>query len=321
MFRSCRRTLLVVLACLFCLPPSLAAAPATFEAAKVQARQQVYHDRNEHGTFYCGCTWEWAGRSGGVVDHASCGYQTRAQPNRASRIEWEHIVPASLFGQQRQCWQQGGRSNCKNSDPAFNIMEADLHNLTPAIGETNADRSNFRFGMLPGTPYRHGQCDFKVEFSERVVEPRDQVKGQIARVWFYMHDRYDLNMSSQQQRLLMAWHNQHPPSSWEQERDRRISRLMGHGNPFVSGERQWTLNHRNSGDGLVNAARPVSSAPRSSNVPQTTATRIIGNRNSKLYHLPAGCPGYSQVAQRNIVWFDSETEAQASGYRKAGNCR
>ena len=300
----------------------LSAAPATFEAAKTQARQQVYHDRNDDGTFYCGCTWEWVGRSGGRVDHQSCGYQTRAQPNRATRIEWEHIVPASLFGQQRQCWQQGGRTNCKKSDPAFNVMEADLHNLTPAIGETNADRSNYRFGVLPGTDYRHGQCDFKVEFSDRVVEPRDAVKGQIARVWFYMHDRYNLNMATQQQRLMMAWDRQYPPTSWEQERNQRIGRLMGHENLFVISERQWHLNHKNSGDGLRPASSsraPASPAPATTRTSQ--AERIIGNQNSKVYHLPQGCPSYHQVSSRNIRWFDSEAEAQKQGYRKAGNCR
>lgn len=45
----------------------------------------------------------------GVVDLASCGYQVRKQQNRAQRIEWEHIVPAWVFGHQRQCWQNGGR--------------------------------------------------------------------------------------------------------------------------------------------------------------------------------------------------------------------
>jgi deoxyribonuclease-1 len=312
MFRSCR-TVLAVIACIFHLPAVLA-APTSFEAAKVLARQQVYHDRNEHGSFYCGCQWQWTGRSGGRIDHGSCGYQTRAQPNRAERIEWEHIVPASLFGQQRQCWQQGGRSNCKSSDPVFNAMEANLHNLTPAVGELNADRSNFRFGLLPGSSYRHGQCDFKVEFSERTVEPRDEVKGQIARVWFYMHDHYNLRMSAGQQRLFIAWDNQFPVSNWERERDRRISRLMGHGNPFVSGERQWTLNHRNSGSGLSSAA-PARQQPAPAD------TRIKGNQRSKVYHLPQGCPGYTQVGANNIRWFDSEAAAQQQGYRKAGNCR
>lgn len=317
MLRSCYIAVVVACIYLFQLTP-LSAAPNTFETAKTLARQQVYHDRTSDGTLYCGCNWEWTGRSGGRVDHASCGYQTRAQATRAARIEWEHIVPASLFGQQRQCWQQGGRNNCKQTDPLFNRMEADLHNLSPVVGEINADRSNYRFGMLPGISFQHGRCDFKVDFSARVAEPRDAVKGQVARVWFYMHDRYNLNMAKSQQQLLMAWDRQYPPSNWELQRDQRISRLMGHSNLFVTGAQQWQLNHRNSKAGL-NTETALTTKPK-----PTTATgtgKVIGNKNSKVYHLPQGCPSYHQVSSKNIRWFDSESDAQRQGYRRAGNCR
>ena len=46
---------------------------------------------------------------------------------------------------------------------------------------------------------------------------------------------------------------------------------------------------------------------------------IIGNRSSKIYHLP-NCPDYSKVSERNRVPFKTEAEAQAAGYRKARNC-
>jgi micrococcal nuclease len=46
---------------------------------------------------------------------------------------------------------------------------------------------------------------------------------------------------------------------------------------------------------------------------------IIGNRNSKIYHLP-NCPDYSKVSERNRVPFKTEAEAKAAGYRKARNC-
>lgn len=242
--------LLILFSLLFA--STLFAAPATFDCAKIEARESVYHDRTDAGTTYCGCSWEWVGRSGGRVDLFSCGYQVRAQDVRAARTEWEHIVPASNFGRARQCWQDGGRANCQRVDPVFNLMEADLHNLTLTIGEVNADRANFNFGMLPTTAYQHGACDFKVDFKARTAEPRNEVKGMIARVYFYMHDRYDLPMSRQQQQLLMAWDRQFPVSAWEAERNRRITAIMRHGNPFVTGERQWSVGHRNSGEGVVN---------------------------------------------------------------------
>lgn len=299
--------------------------PATFDRAKIEARQYIYFDRTDEGTFYCGCNWEWTGRSGGRIDLASCGYEVRRQQNRAERLEWEHIVPVYNFGRARQCWKDGGRHNCISSDPVFRVMEADLHNLTPSVGEVNGDRSNYNFGLLPYTELQHGACPIKIDFSQRTAEPRNVIKGQIARIYFYMHDRYDLRMSRQQQQLLMAWDRQFPVSDWEIERDRRISERMGYSNPFVTGEGQWSLNHRNTGDGVVYASRQTnlaneSSPPASSN-DQSELQDVRGNRRSKVYHLPQGCSGYNQMSDHNIVNFSSETEAIEAGFRKAGNCR
>ncbi|MDH0572396.1 endonuclease [Pseudomonas fulva] len=294
--------------------------PSTFAEAKVVAKQQVYMDQGKSamGELYCGCQWTWVGKSGGRIDAASCGYQTRKQQNRAERTEWEHIVPAHTFGNQRQCWKNGGREHCVDSDPVFRAMEADLFNLYPAVGEVNGDRSNFNYGMVSGNQGAYGQCTTKVDFAQRAAEPRDEVKGLVARTTFYMFDRYRLNMSRQQQQLLMAWDRQHPVSAWEKERDRRISAIMGHANPFVTGERQWTLNYTPTGDGV----QPSLAAPvRTSAASQAPVGAVLGNRNSHVYHLAAGCPGYHQVAPKNQVAFATEVEAQAAGYRKAGNCR
>jgi len=79
--------------------------------------------------FYCGCPYVKT-----VVNFASCHFQPRKNPIRAGRIEWEHVVPAWMLGHQRQCWQQGGRKNCTDTDSVFQMAEGDLVNLVPAIG-------------------------------------------------------------------------------------------------------------------------------------------------------------------------------------------
>ncbi|TWI50513.1 deoxyribonuclease-1 [Pseudomonas duriflava] len=302
-----------------------AAPPSTFTAAKVMAKQKVYFDQSSsaQGELYCGCHWTWAGKSGGRIDFSSCGYQTRTQQKRAERIEWEHIVPAWIFGHQRQCWQNGGRKNCVADDPVFRAMEADLYNLYPSVGEVNGDRSNYQYGMVTGIAPQYGQCKTKVDFASRTAEPRDEVKGLTARTTFYMYDRYNLSMSRQQQQLLMAWDKQYPVTSWEKERDKRIATVMGHHNPFVTGDRKWTVGYKPVGDGLVSSiparsSMPVKAPATSSSVSSGT---IIGNKNSHAYHLPQGCPSYDTVAAKNQVSFSSEAEAQAAGYRKAGNCK
>lgn len=48
----------------------------------------------------------------------------------------------------------------------------------------------------------------------------------------------------------------------------------------------------------------------------TAATgRIVGNRNTKVYHMP-GQADY-RMSSKNAVYFSSEAQAQAAGYRKA----
>ncbi len=46
---------------------------------------------------------------------------------------------------------------------------------------------------------------------------------------------------------------------------------------------------------------------------------IIGTRNSKKYHRP-DCEGYRNMAERNRVFFKTVAEAEAAGYKRAGNC-
>ncbi|MCW2254939.1 deoxyribonuclease-1 [Providencia alcalifaciens] len=310
---------------LFAFP--LIAAPAAFNEAKVLSKTKVYMDQNHksEGTLYCGCEWEWTGKSGGQVDLASCDYHIRKQQNRATRIEWEHIVPAWVFGHQRQCWQQGGRKNCVATDPVFRRMEADMYNLAPSIGEVNADRSNFSYGQLAdNAEYPYGQCRSRVDTKERIFEPRNEVKGQVARVYFYMHDRYNLSMSRQQQQLLMTWDKQYPPSQWEKQRDERIASIMGHHNPFVIGEQKWVLGHKNSAQGIKDDTDISSTLASVKTQPRTQSTEAVmqvkGNRNSHKYHL-AHCAGFKTTSDKNAVMFSNELAAQAAGYDLAGNCK
>lgn len=320
------KTLIAVLALFLSTAlPALASPPSTFTEAKVVAKQQVYLDQANSGMgeLYCGCQWSWTGKSGGRIHPESCGLQARKQENRETRVEWEHIVPAWTFGHQRQCWQNGGREHCVDDDPVFRAMEADLFNLYPSVGEVNGDRSNFNYGMASGVAPQYGQCKTKVDFDGRVAEPRDEVKGLVARTTFYMFDRYNLSMSRQQQQLLMAWDKQFPVTPWELERNTRIAAIMGHSNAFVTDERSWTEGYKPVGDGVVvpitrPTAKPAPAADASR--PETTGM-VIGNKNSHVYHLPSGCPSYGKVAPKNQVAFKSAAEAQAAGFHKAADCR
>ncbi|WP_320798611.1 thermonuclease family protein [Peptostreptococcus porci] len=50
----------------------------------------------------------------------------------------------------------------------------------------------------------------------------------------------------------------------------------------------------------------------------TTSNKIKGNKKSKIYHLP-GSKTYSQVSEKNAVYFETEQDAIDAGYKKSGN--
>ncbi|WP_246880864.1 endonuclease [Chromobacterium violaceum] len=180
--------------------------------------------------FYCGCRYQ-----GKAVDWTSCGYQPRKSETRASRIEWEHVVPAWVLGHQRQCWQQGGRKACGDQDPLFQMAEGDLNNLVPAVGEVNGDRANFAYGAWEIHPRPiYGQCRSLVDFKLKRFQPREEVRGAAARITLYMHQRYGLRMSQQDRQLMCAWARQYPVDEWERQRNKRIVQWQGEGNFLVS---------------------------------------------------------------------------------------
>ncbi|MDP3057787.1 MAG: Ada metal-binding domain-containing protein [bacterium] len=46
-----------------------------------------------------------------------------------------------------------------------------------------------------------------------------------------------------------------------------------------------------------------------------TEGKIIGNKNSKIYHTP-GSASYNKISPENRVYFNTEADAQKAGYRK-----
>ena len=205
----------------------------TFSKAK-NVLPRVYAGNEKD--FYCGCPY-----TGKTMDLATCGYVPRKQPARAAKLEWEHVVPAWAIGHQRQCWQarvdgkQGGRRHCTKTDSVFQQAEGDLVNLVPSVGEVNGDRSNYGFSVWTQAPSRmYGQCETEVDFKRRAIQPRVAVRGEIARIQFYMADTYALRLSRQDKQLFCAWARQHPVSDWERVRERRIKALQGRGNTYVS---------------------------------------------------------------------------------------
>lgn len=112
-------------------------------------------------------------------------------------------------------------------------MESDMYNLVPAVGYINQKRSNLDFGMIPGEKRKFGACDF--ETSQEVIEPAPGIRGDIARIYFYMSDAYPdrITLGPEERGLFEKWNKSDPVDKWECKRGRRIERLQGNRNSIL----------------------------------------------------------------------------------------
>lgn len=111
-------------------------------------------------------------------------------------------------------------------DEAFGAFHNDPHNLFPASGEINDDRSNLPFGEIKGENRAYGACDFDVGGEPRRAEPGALSQGESARAMLYVRDRYDVPLYLTEGKLLQ-WHRSDLPEPWECMRADLIQERMG----------------------------------------------------------------------------------------------
>ena len=69
------------------------------------------------------------------------------------------------------------------------------------------------------------------------MEPRDEVRGEIARTYLYMDSVYPGKgiISKKNRSMFEEWNLSDPVDKWECERTRRIERIQGNRNEVVMG--------------------------------------------------------------------------------------
>lgn len=94
----------------------------------------------------------------------------------------------------------------------------------------NGLRSNYSFAMISGpADFEFGACQTRISSKERKAEPRPEVRGDIARPYFYMDAAYPGHgiISDKNRKLFEAWDKQDSVDAWECERAKRIKRIQG----------------------------------------------------------------------------------------------
>tara|TARA_B100000446_G_scaffold39220_2_gene34577 strand:+ start:24050 stop:24829 length:780 start_codon:yes stop_codon:yes gene_type:complete len=211
----------------------------SFSKAKRLLQQKVYNEHRQ--TLYCNAVFD---EDKNV--QLPQGFHTDKHKKRAARIEWEHVVPAENFGRFYSEWREGhplcvsrkgkayrGRKCAEKVVSQYRLMQADMHNLFPAIGAVNALRSNYSFTVMPQEPVDFGSCAMKIE--NRKAEPPEESRGRIARTYLYMAETYpQLQLSKKTQHLMQAWHQRYPVAEWECDRASAIETLQGNANLVVN---------------------------------------------------------------------------------------
>lgn len=128
-------------------------------------------------------------------------------------------------------------------------LGTDIHQLRPTDVSVNGKRGSLSFGE-GGKIYNDPDGPTTNRVSSKNWEPRDEVKGDVARIIFYMAVRYesaklDLTIVDRlvpqsvkspiigKLSILKKWHKMDPPSHFEKRRNNRIHEIQGNRNPFV----------------------------------------------------------------------------------------
>lgn len=190
--------------------------------------------------FYTDCKFNITKTKSGNLsvktDTASCDVDKLGNVDRFKRGEAEHLSPASYHGYGLSCWKNGGRKNCRRTSDEFNIVEADPINLQYALGNVNADRSNYKFAEFPYNHQHHnytGNRDIYFDDRRDLFEPPEKNKGWIGRVHLYMNDKYGVEYRGDYLAMMERW-AQLPPNQWECDYNRLVKRDWGFDNKFTT---------------------------------------------------------------------------------------
>jgi len=129
-------------------------------------------------------------------------------------------------------------------------QRSDLHHLFPSDAKINGERGNKPFGEIQDAQTKKwlkGESSITIkpnsgidDYNESIsslFEPRESIKGDIARAIFYFYtvhkSQADDSFFAQQKKDLCRWNEQDLPSNEEITRSHAIFQLQGNENPFV----------------------------------------------------------------------------------------
>jgi len=138
-----------------------------------------------------------------------------------------HIYSSSWVRDHLSC---GTPRQCRNESEQYRQITSDLHNIVPADSRFELKRKNSRFGSV-GNEVEKEACGFRRSF--QLLQPPEDIKGDIARAILYMHSSYQLPIMGSIDDLK-RWNLEDPPSEEEIERNKQINEIQGNENIYIT---------------------------------------------------------------------------------------
>ena len=200
--------------------------------------------------------WQYTDAVGGTVGYQYFYADLSGNSYGTSSMQREHVWPQS----KASYFQLNGG--------------ADLHHLRPSIGGVNQSKSNRAFADLIGTDTAYSSYQVNgqdviwngTKSFDNVLEVRDNVKGDVARILLYMYVRWQQpNLYSdvasanlpafdsddksnsgvrviEDRATLLRWCKLDPVDTWEMERNDLVQNVQGNRNVFIDyPELAWYL--------------------------------------------------------------------------------
>ncbi|WP_241566997.1 endonuclease [Hahella sp. KA22] len=148
--------------------------------------------------------------------------------SKKSILVTESYIYSSLWI--RDNLECGTPRQCRENNEAYRRMASDLHNIYPEDARFELERRAAKFEEL-GNEVKANECGIRQVFG--IIDPPDDIKGDIARSLLYMHTTYNLPLYGNLDQLK-RWSRADPPTPEEIARDIQIRELQGNSNPFIT---------------------------------------------------------------------------------------
>ncbi len=114
-------------------------------------------------------------------------------------------------------------------------QEADLLMIRPVGTRVNNCRSNNPFGEVVTVLKDEFEPALYGKNAQQMIvfEPRDEVKGDVARIMFYFATRWALDLSAMEEPVLRAWADLDPVDDEERLYQDAVAEIQGNRNPFI----------------------------------------------------------------------------------------